>query len=129
MVRNWTYTLFFVLGELWGDVVLSLLFWGLANELTHMSEVCLRLAGVCTSSDSQPARPLAGQDHCSRLTVALVAPSCAERSVMPRWRKICCTQCLAVCLNDHCLCTCSSYFRAACEACMHTVQQHMIAQR
>ena len=39
MVRNWTYTLFFVLGELWGDVVLSLLFWGLANELTHMSEV------------------------------------------------------------------------------------------
>ena len=40
MVRNWTYTLLFVAGELWGDVVLSLLFWGLANELTHMSEVC-----------------------------------------------------------------------------------------
>ena len=39
MLRNWIYTLFFVLGELWGDVVLSLLFWGLANELTHMSEV------------------------------------------------------------------------------------------
>ena len=38
MVRNWTYTLLFIAGELWGDVVLSLLFWGLANELTHMSE-------------------------------------------------------------------------------------------
>ena len=38
MVRNWTYTLLFIAGELWGDVVLSLLFWGLANELTHMAE-------------------------------------------------------------------------------------------
>ena len=35
---NWTYSLFYVAGELWGDVVLSLLFWGLANETTRVSE-------------------------------------------------------------------------------------------
>lgn len=35
---NWTYSLFYVAGELWGDVVLSLLFWGLANEITRVSE-------------------------------------------------------------------------------------------
>eukprot|EP01026_Neomeris_dumetosa_P060086 TRINITY_DN5642_c0_g2_i2.p1 TRINITY_DN5642_c0_g2~~TRINITY_DN5642_c0_g2_i2.p1 ORF type:complete len:664 (-),score=81.95 TRINITY_DN5642_c0_g2_i2:1086-3077(-) len=34
MIRNWTFTLFYVMSELWGDVGLSLLFWGLANEVT-----------------------------------------------------------------------------------------------
>jgi len=36
MIRNWTYTLFYCVSELWGDVVLSLLFWGFANEITHV---------------------------------------------------------------------------------------------
>lgn len=40
-VRNWGYTLFYCSAELWGDVVLSLLFWGLANETTSMSEAPL----------------------------------------------------------------------------------------
>ena len=38
MVRNWSFTLFYCSAELWGDVVLSLLFWGLANELTDIEE-------------------------------------------------------------------------------------------
>lgn len=38
MVRNWSFTLFYCSAELWGDVALSLLFWGLANELTHIDE-------------------------------------------------------------------------------------------
>ena len=38
MVRNWLFTCFYCTAELWGDVVLSLLFWGLANETTHMDE-------------------------------------------------------------------------------------------
>lgn len=36
--RNWTYSLFFILAELWGSVALSLLFWGFANEITRVSE-------------------------------------------------------------------------------------------
>jgi AAA family ATP:ADP antiporter len=36
--RNWTYTLFYILAELWGSVVLSLLFWGFANDITKISE-------------------------------------------------------------------------------------------
>ena len=40
-VRNWMFTTFYVAAELWGDVVLSLLFWGLANEMTTMKEVRL----------------------------------------------------------------------------------------
>ena len=38
MIQHWTYTLFYVFSELWGDVVLSLLFWGLANETTNVEE-------------------------------------------------------------------------------------------
>jgi len=38
VLRNWISTLFYVFAELWGDVVLSLLFWGCANEHTRMEE-------------------------------------------------------------------------------------------
>ena len=38
IVRNWTYALFFELAELWGSFMLSLLFWGFANEITKVSE-------------------------------------------------------------------------------------------
>lgn len=32
------FTAFYCSAELWGDVVLSLLFWGLANEMTSIEE-------------------------------------------------------------------------------------------
>lgn len=40
-MRNWMFTLFYVAAEMWGDVVLSLLFWGLANETTSIREAPL----------------------------------------------------------------------------------------
>jgi AAA family ATP:ADP antiporter len=36
--RNWTYSLFYILSELWGSAVLSLMFWGFANEITRVTE-------------------------------------------------------------------------------------------
>lgn len=36
--RNWTFTLFYVMSELWGTAILSLIFWGFANEVTSVSE-------------------------------------------------------------------------------------------
>lgn len=38
MFRNWTFTMFFCMSELWGDVCLSLLFWGLANDTTSIND-------------------------------------------------------------------------------------------
>eukprot|EP00898_Chlorokybus_atmophyticus_P001460 jgi/Chlat1/2314/Chrsp17S02600 len=38
VLREWTFSLFYVASELWGDVVLALLFWQLANEITSISE-------------------------------------------------------------------------------------------
>ena len=37
-VRNWPYAIFYILAELWGSVVLSLLFWGFANDITRIKE-------------------------------------------------------------------------------------------
>ncbi|MEW5319048.1 MAG: hypothetical protein WDW38_010224 [Sanguina aurantia] len=38
IVRNWTFCLFYVMAELWGSVVVSVLFWGFANQITTVEE-------------------------------------------------------------------------------------------
>jgi len=38
IVRNWSFALFYVMAEMWGSVVSSLLFWGFANEVTTVEE-------------------------------------------------------------------------------------------
>jgi ATP:ADP antiporter, AAA family len=38
ILRNWTYSLFYILAELWGSVVLSLMFWGFANDIMRVTE-------------------------------------------------------------------------------------------
>lgn len=38
MYRHWTFTLFYVISELWGCIVLNILFWGFANQVTSLSE-------------------------------------------------------------------------------------------
>ncbi len=36
--RNWTLTLFYVMAELWGTTIMTVLFWGLANDRTSIKE-------------------------------------------------------------------------------------------
>lgn len=36
--KHWSLSVFYILSELWGSVVLSLLFWGFANEITRVGE-------------------------------------------------------------------------------------------
>jgi len=38
MFRNWTFTTFYVMAELWSNIILSLLFWGFANQVTQLGE-------------------------------------------------------------------------------------------
>lgn len=38
ILQNWTYCLFYVMAELWGSVVVSVLFWGFANQITTVEE-------------------------------------------------------------------------------------------
>lgn len=36
--HNWMFSVFYILAELWGSVVLSLLFWQFANQITRVTE-------------------------------------------------------------------------------------------
>ncbi len=38
MYRNWTFTSFYVMSELWSNIIVSLLFWGFANQITRLNE-------------------------------------------------------------------------------------------
>lgn len=38
IIRNWSFAIFYVMAEMWGSVVASLLFWGFANEVTTVDE-------------------------------------------------------------------------------------------
>ncbi|CAN0433155.1 unnamed protein product, partial [Hapterophycus canaliculatus] len=38
IVRNWTFSVFYLMSELWGSVVVSVLFWGFANDIVSVSE-------------------------------------------------------------------------------------------
>lgn len=38
ILRNWTFSLFYIMSELWGSMILSLAFWTFANDITKISE-------------------------------------------------------------------------------------------
>lgn len=59
MFRNWTFTGFYVMSELWGSLVLNVLFWSFANEVTRIGEA-RRFYGVF-GIGSNLAAILAGQ--------------------------------------------------------------------
>ncbi len=36
--RNWTYSAFYIMSELWGTTIMTVLFWGFANEVTTVKD-------------------------------------------------------------------------------------------
>ncbi len=66
LIRNWTYTAFYVAAELWGTTIMTVLFWGFANEILdvktakrfyvliliggNLSAICAGSAGAFISS-------------------------------------------------------------------------------
>ncbi len=48
VIEHWTFSLFFCIAELWGSVVISVLFWTLAND-------------VCTVADAKIIYPSLGE--------------------------------------------------------------------
>ncbi len=38
ILRNWTYSAFYIMSELWSTMIMTVLFWGFANEVTNVKE-------------------------------------------------------------------------------------------
>lgn len=38
MFRNWSFTIFYVMAELWGTIIFFVLIWGFANQVTRLNE-------------------------------------------------------------------------------------------
>ncbi len=38
LFRNWVFSAFYVMSELWSAIILSMLFWGFANQVTNLKE-------------------------------------------------------------------------------------------
>ena len=49
--RNWVFTLFYVMSELWSSAIFTVLFWGFANEITSVEEA-KRFYGLLTFGGS-----------------------------------------------------------------------------
>lgn len=49
--RNWTFTLFYVMSELWSTAIFTVLYWGFANEVTSVNEA-KRFYGLLTFGGS-----------------------------------------------------------------------------
>ena len=47
IIRNWSFACFYIMAEMFGSVVASLLFWGFANEVTTVDEA----KKYCTSKN------------------------------------------------------------------------------
>ncbi len=60
MYRYWIFTSFYVMAELWGNIILFLLFWGFANQITKIDEAkrFYGLFGVGTNLSGIVAGPL-----------------------------------------------------------------------
>lgn len=59
MMRYWSFTIFYVISEMWSNIVLTVLFWGFANEITKIEEA-RRFYGVL-SVGSNISSIIAGQ--------------------------------------------------------------------
>lgn len=38
LFRNWTYTLFYVMSEMWSTIIMTVLAWGFANDVTNVND-------------------------------------------------------------------------------------------
>ncbi|EFJ49850.1 hypothetical protein VOLCADRAFT_89266 [Volvox carteri f. nagariensis] len=101
MIRNWTFTLFFCMSELWGDVCLGLLFWGLANDTTSLADaptlyplfglganVAQALAGFVLKHQHQHHRGQWGSLPCSApIGAPLPSVKCSQQGCECVWQE------------------------------------------
>jgi AAA family ATP:ADP antiporter len=43
LLRHWTFSLYYIISELWGSAGIPLLFWSFANDVVHINQVILSI--------------------------------------------------------------------------------------
>ena len=87
--RNWTFSLFYVMSELWGTIIMTVLFWGFTNEVTSVKEakrfyailgvganlatICAGFIGIFLSSELLHSQILVGGDRWGQSLMAITA--------------------------------------------------------
>lgn len=105
MYRNWTFTAFYVMAELWSSIVLTVLFWGLANQVTRLAQarrfysvfsMCMNLATILAGqaaiffSESEAMRfsfisADSHWEHTLKLLVAVIIMAGIATMLILRW--------------------------------------------
>ncbi|MDP1836365.1 MAG: Npt1/Npt2 family nucleotide transporter [Chlamydiales bacterium] len=93
MIRNWVFSVFFVMSELWAGMVTSVMFWSLANDITPLSEAkqsysWIRVGGSigCTLGGQAPmlANSLV-PDASIYVLIGMVVVGCLVSMFLFRW--------------------------------------------
>lgn len=104
--RNWTFTLFYVMSELWGTMIMTVLFWGFANEITSVKDakrfyailgVGANVASIFSGQISillskgslnflfGSINPLDSWGHCLKLIITVVVSVGVVITILFRW--------------------------------------------
>lgn len=73
LIRNWTYTTFYVMAEMWSTMMMTVLFWGFANDVTSVKDAkrFYGLFGVGTNLSGVAAGALAAYLSTSKFNASL----------------------------------------------------------
>lgn len=63
LFRNWTFTVFYIMSEMWSTMIMTVLFWGFANEVTSVKDA--KRYYVILGLGANLATILSGQVSCS----------------------------------------------------------------
>lgn len=107
MIRYWSFTSFYAMSELWSNIILFLLFWGFANQVTRVSEakrfyglfgIGANLSGVaaglasmyCCAQEYNPALPFGndGWEQSMVMLISLVLLSGFAAIALFRWMNV-----------------------------------------
>ena len=93
--RIWSFSLFFVIAELWGSIILSLMFWGFANEITKVEEskrfyalfgiganIALEFSGRATSYFAKIGSSLPASMNAEKISIVGLLTLCCISSVI-----------------------------------------------
>lgn len=96
LIRNWTFTTFYIISELWSVLVLFLLYWGFANDVTGLNEA-KRTYGILNIGSN--VAPIVGGGLALMLSQSIELPGLSKTDA---WGQTICKLVLLICFLAFC---------------------------